>query len=154
KNVNPVDFLVYRYASTMALHGADVYSHNITGPMMFNGPGLPYTYTPFGLIALLPTKLFGWLVAYVSWCTADMLAIAWILDAVVAREVAMGGGYRRPVIVAVAVALTAFSTIGVYEVSFGQINGLLLAACLTDVLRSREGRLARLLPPGSLIGIA
>ncbi len=154
KGVNPVDFLVYRYAARMALHGADVYSHNITGPMMFKGPGLPYTYTPFGLIALLPTVLFSWHAAYLGWCLADMLAIALILDAVVAQEVAIGRGARRAVILAVALALTAFSTIVVYEVSFGQVNGLLLAACLADVLRSREGRLARLLPPGSLVGIA
>jgi hypothetical protein len=52
------------------------------------------------------------------------------------------------------VALTAFSTIVINEVSYGQINGLLLGASLADVLRSRDGRLARLLPPGSLIGIA
>ena len=106
KGVNPVDFLVYRYTSRMALHGAD----NITGPMMFKGPGLPYTYTPFGLIALLPTVLFGWRAAYLGWCLADMLAIALILDAVVAREVAIGRGARRAVILAVALALTAFST--------------------------------------------
>ncbi|HEX9034235.1 MAG TPA: glycosyltransferase family 87 protein, partial [Streptosporangiaceae bacterium] len=73
---------------------------------------------------------------------------------VVAQEVAIGRGARRAVSLAVALALTAFSTIVVYEVSFGQVNGLLLAACLADVLRSREGRLARLVPPGSLIGIA
>jgi alpha-1,2-mannosyltransferase len=154
KGVNPVDFLVYRYASGLALHGVDVYSHNITGPMVFKDSGLPYTYTPFGLIALLPTVLFGWHEAYLGWCLVDVLAIALILDAVVAQEVPIGRGARRPVILAVALTLTAFSTIVVSEVSFGQINGLLLAASLADVLRSREGRLARLLPPGSLVGIA
>ena len=154
KAVNPVDFLVYRYASTMALHGADVYSHNIRGPMMMHGPGLPYTYRPFGLIAVLPTALGGWRAAYLAWCLADVLVIAVILDAVVAKEVAVGNGVRRGVILAVALALTAFSTIVVFEVSFGQINGLLLGASLADVLRSRQGRLARFVPPGSLIGVA
>jgi hypothetical protein len=154
KAVNPVDFLVYRYASTMALHGADVYSHNIIGPMMMKGPGLPYTYTPFGLIALLPTALAGWRTAYLAWCLADVLVIALILDAIVAREVVVGNGARRAVILAVALALTAFSTLVVFEVSFGQINGLLLGASLADVLRPRQGRLARVLPPGSLIGLA
>lgn len=153
RGVSPVDFLVYRDASRMALHGADIYSHNITGPMI-NGAGLPYTYTPFGLLALLPTVLFGWHVAYLLWCVADMLAIALVLDAVVAKEVAIGGGARRAVIVSVALAATALSTIVINEVSFGQVNGLLLAASLADVLRPREGRLARILPPGSLIGIA
>ena len=150
---NPVDFLVYRYASRMALHGTDVYSRNIAGPMIKH-PGLPYTYTPFGLIALLPTGLFGWHTAYLAWCLADMLAMALILDAVVAREVAIGRGNRRAVILAIALALTAFSTILVNEVSAGQINGLLLAASLADVLWSRQGRRARFLPAGSLIGIA
>ena len=154
KSVNPVDFLVYRYASRMALHGADVYSHNIIGPMMMKGPGLPYTYTPFGLIALLPTTLAGWRATYLALCLADVLVIALVLDAVVAKEVPVGNGVRRAVILAVALALTAFSTIVVFEVSFGQINGLLLGASLADVLRSRQGRLARILPPGSLIGVA
>jgi len=154
KAVNPVDFLVYRYASTMALHGGDVYSHNIIGPKMMHGPGLPYTYPPFALIALLPTVLFSWHTAYLAWCLADMLAIALILDAIVAKEVAIGNVGRRAVILAVAIGLTAFSTMAVYEVSFGQVNGLLLGASLADVLRSRDGRLARFLPPGSLIGIA
>ena len=153
KGVSPEDFLVYRSASRMALHGADVYSHNITGPMI-TSPGLPYTYTPFGLIALLPTVLFSWHIAYLAWCLADMLVIALVLDAVVAREVAIGRGARRAVILGVALALTAFSTIVVNEVSYGQVNGLLLGASLADVLWSRRGRLARFLPPGSLIGIA
>lgn len=152
KGVTPVDFLVYRNASTMALHGSDVYSHNITGPMI-KSPGLPYTYTPFGLMALLPTALFDWHTAYLAWCLADMLAIALVLNAVVAREVAIGRGARRAVILAVALALTAFSTIVINEISFGQINGLLLGASLADVLWSREGRLAKFLPEGSLIGI-
>jgi hypothetical protein len=153
KGVSPEDFLVYRSASKMALHGTDVYSHNITGPMI-KSPGLPYTYTPFGLIALLPTVLFSWHAAYLAWCLADMLVIALVLDAIVAREVAIGRGSRRAVILAVALALTAFSTIVINEVSYGQINGLLLGAALADVLRSRDGRLARYLPPGTLIGIA
>ena len=153
KGTNPVDFLVYRYASTMALHGADVYSRNIIGPMI-KSPGLPYTYTPFGLIALLPTTLFGWHTAYLAWCVADMLAIAVVMDAVVAREVALGRGARRAVILAIALALTAFSTILINEVSFGQINGLLMAASIADVLWSRQGRLARFVPAGTLIGIA
>src|SRR5215471_7566560 len=55
----PVDFHIYRYASVWALHGSDVYTGDITGPGIASG-GLPYTYTPFALLALLPTTLASW----------------------------------------------------------------------------------------------
>src|SRR5262249_62329372 len=59
----PVDFHIYRYASVLALHGSDVYRGDIAGPGI-GGHGMPYTYTPFALLALLPTALFCWKAAY------------------------------------------------------------------------------------------
>jgi hypothetical protein len=151
--VNPVDFLVYRYASALALHGANVYAHNLSGPMIAPG-GMPYTYTPFALIALLPTVLGGWRIAYLSWCLAAVLAIAWAENAVVTRVVPVGTGMRRAMVLACALTITAASTMMINEISFGQINSLLLLACLADLFRPRSGRLARLVPPGTLVGIA
>ena len=151
--VNPVDFLIYRYASALALHGTNVYAHNLSGPMIAPG-GLPYTYTPFALIALLPTVLGGWHIAYLSWCLAAMLAIAWAENAVVIRVVPLGPGTRRAAVLACALTMTAASTMMINEISFGQVNSLLLLACLADLFRSRSGRLARLVPPGALVGVA
>ena len=151
--VNPVDFLVYRYAAVMALHGRDVYSGYIAGPRI-GGQGLPYTYTPFALLALLPTALGTWHAAYYGWIVAAALAVAWAENAVVVRLIPLGSGTRRAAVLASALALTAFSTMFVNEVSFGQVNSLLMAACLADRFRPRQGRWARVVPPGVLIGIA
>ena len=42
----------------------------------------------------------------------------------------------------------------VNEITLGQVNSLLMLACLADLFRPRHGRLARLIPPGTLVGVA
>ena len=71
-----VDFHIYRYASLRALHGSDIYAGDIAGPGI-GGHGLPYTYPPFALLALLPTTLGRWSTAYHVWGLAAALAVAW-----------------------------------------------------------------------------
>jgi hypothetical protein len=149
----PVDFHVYRYASVEALHGSDIYAGNITGQGIGWG-GLPYTYTPFALLALLPTALFSWSTAYHVWGLAAVFAVVWAENAVVVRVIPLTSGTRRAAILACALTLTAASTIMVNEISMGQVNSLLMLACLADLFRPRHGRLARLIPPGTLVGIA
>jgi alpha-1,2-mannosyltransferase len=151
--VNPVDFLVYRYGSAMALHGTDIYARNISGPRIALG-GMPYTYSPFALLALLPTVLGSWRVTYRIWCLAALLAVALTENVLVVRLIPLRSGRRRAVVLAAALALTAFSTMMVNEISFGQINSLLMLACLADLFRPRHGRWARLIPPGTLVGVA
>src|SRR5215813_6272556 len=82
----PVDFHIYRYASVWALHGSDVYTGDITGPGIASG-GLPYTYTPFALLALLPTTLASWRTAYHLWGLAAAFAVAWAENAVVVQVI-------------------------------------------------------------------
>ena len=151
--VNPVDFLVYRYASVMALRGTDIYARNIAGPRIGRG-GLPYTYTPFALLALLPTALASRSAAYHVWGLAAALAVAWVENALVVRVIPPGSGTRRAAVLAAALTLTAVSTMMVNEISFGQVNSLLMLACLADLFRPRHGRWARLIPPGTLVGVA
>jgi alpha-1,2-mannosyltransferase len=151
--VNAVDFLVYRYGSAMALHGTDVYARNISGPRIAPG-GMPYTYSPFALLALLPTVLGNWRITYRVWSLAALLAVALIENVLVVRLIPLGSGRRRAVVLAAALTLTAFSTMMVNEISFGQINSLLMLACLADLFRPRHGRWARLIPPGTLVGVA
>jgi hypothetical protein len=148
-----VDFLVYRYASAMALHGTDIYARNISGPRIARG-GMPYTYSPFALLALLPTVLGSWRNTYRVWSLAALLAVAWTENALVVRMIPLGSGKRRAAVLAAALTLTAFSTMMVNEISFGQVNSLLMLACLADLFRPRHGRWARLIPPGTLVGVA
>ena len=148
-----VDFHIFRYASLRALHGSDIYTGDIAGPGIA-GHGLPYTYTPFALLALLPTALGRWSTAYHVWGLAAALAAAWVENAVVVRVLPLGSGTRRAAVLACALALTAASTMMVNEIGMGQVNSLLMLACLADLFRPRHGRLARLIPPGTLVGIA
>jgi hypothetical protein len=149
----PVDFHVYRYASVEALHGSDIYAGNIAGPGI-GSHGLPYTYTPFGLLALLPTALFSWSTAYHLWGLAAVFAAAWAENTVIVRVIPLGSGTRRAAVLACALTLTAASTMMVNEITMGQVNSLLMLACLADLFRPRRGRLARLIPPGMLVGVA
>jgi hypothetical protein len=149
----PVDFHIYRYASVLALHGADVYAGDIVGPGIARN-GLPFTYTPFALLALLPTALASWRTAYHLWGLAAAFAVAVIENAVVVRVISLGSGKRRAAILAFALILTAASTMMLNEISMGQVNSLLMLACLADLFRPRHGRLARLIPPGTLVGVA
>ena len=149
----PVDFRIYRYASARALDGSDVYAGNIAGPGIASN-GLPYTYTPFALLALLPTALASWRTVYHIWGLAAAFAVAWAENAVVVRVIPLGSGNRRAAILACALILTAVSTVMLNEISMGQVNSLLMLACLTDLFRARHGRLARLIPPGTLVGVA
>jgi alpha-1,2-mannosyltransferase len=148
-----VDFHIFRYASLRALHGSDIYTGDIAGPGIA-GHGLPYTYTPFALLALLPTTLGRWSTAYHAWGLAAAFAVAWAENAVVVRVLPLGSGTRRAVVLACALALTAASTMMVNEIGMGQVNSLLMLACLADLFRPRHGRLARLIPPGTLVGVA
>src|SRR5262245_47071569 len=95
----PVDFHIYRYASVLALHGSDVYRGDIAGPGI-GGHGMPYTYTPFALLALLPTALFSWKAAYHIWGLAAAFAVALAENAVVLRVIPLGSGTRRASILA------------------------------------------------------
>jgi len=149
----PVDFHVYRYASVLAMHGSDIYAGNLAGPGL-GGHGLPFTYPPFALLALLPTALAGWSTAYHVWGLAAAFAIAWTENAVAVRMIPLGSGTHRAAILACALTLTAASTMMVNEISMGQVNSLLMLACLADLLRPRHGRLARLIPAGTLVGVA
>src|SRR5215831_1890638 len=149
----PVDFHIYRYASVVALHGSDIYATDIAGPGIA-GHGLPFTYTPFALLALLPTALASWRTAYHVWGLAAAFAVAWVENAVAVRVIPLGSGTRRAAVLACALTLTAASTMMVNEISMGQVNSLLMLACLADLFRPRYGRLARLIPAGTLVGVA
>ena len=64
--VEPVDFLVYRYAAQAFAAGSNIYEGNLSGPLIVD-EGMPFTYTPFAVIFLWPTVLFDWWTAYLLW---------------------------------------------------------------------------------------
>jgi alpha-1,2-mannosyltransferase len=106
------------------------------------------------LLALLPTALARWRTAYHVWGLAAAFAVAWAENAVAVRLIPLGSGTRRAAVLACALTLTGASTMMINEISMGQVNSLLMLACLADLFRPRHGRLARLIPPGTLVGVA
>lgn len=73
--VEPVDFLVYRYAAQAFAAGSNIYEGNLTGPLIVD-EGMPFTYTPpFAVIFLWPTVLFDWWTAIC--CGRDCASRRW-----------------------------------------------------------------------------
>lgn len=146
--VHPVDFLVYRYGAQRLAGGGDLYAQNIVGPLISDG-GLPFTYTPFGGLALWPTTLFGERFAYLLWSVGTLMILAWVVH----RFLPAGLRHRTVIGGAVFVALS-FTQIVTQHLHFGQINLMLLGLCLADLVRSDTSRVGRLLPRGVLVGLA
>ncbi len=146
--VNPVDFLVYRYGAGAARGGANIYDGNLAGPMLPAG-GLPFTYTPFAALALLPTTLLPWKLAFALWGIASLLVLAWTIERFTPLDV-----QRRTTVIGGLLALAALTTMLVAGLGFGQINVLLMGLCLADLYRSDTSLLGRYLPRGVLVGVA
>lgn len=145
--VNPVDFLVYRYAVGDALHGENLYGANVFGPLMPEN-GLPYTYTPFGLLALWPTTLFSSTVAFIVWSALSLLAFIWCMWRMLPRS------RRAPWLLPVLAVAASLTSVVAHHLIFGQINVFLMALVLWDLTRSRHPVVDRFLPRGALVGVA
>ncbi|MGC0365337.1 alpha-1,2-mannosyltransferase [Rhodococcus sp. 27YEA15] len=146
--VEPVDFLVYRYAAEAFAAGSDIYAGNLVGPMIVD-QGMPFTYTPFAAVFLWPTVLFGWWSAYLLWSAVSMVALAWTVARFTPMTVA-----RRPLVMAIIVVAVAITPTISAHISFGQINLILMALVLIDITRRDDSWVGRWVPRGLLIGVA
>ncbi|TDO51383.1 alpha-1,2-mannosyltransferase [Kribbella sp. VKM Ac-2527] len=134
-----IDLRVYRMGGSVLLDRADLYDAQLPGS------GLPFTYPPFAAIAMVPLAAVPWGVALVVWTTISVLSIgaiwrsslpasAWNLLPVDWRE-------RRLVVLA-ALSLASLLLEPVWQtIQFGQINLLLTAMILLDLVRSKDARL-------------
>lgn len=145
--VNPVDFLVYRYAAGEALSGANLYTSNVLGPMMPEG-GLPYTYTPFGLLALWPTTLFSSGSSFLLWSTLSLVTVIWCIWRIIPPH--RQNLWMLPVIAAGA----SVTSVMAHHLAFGQINVFLMALVILDLTRTQAAGRKYFLPRGTLVGIA
>lgn len=146
--VNPVDFLVYRYGAEAALARAPLYDVFLQGPMMPTG-GMPFTYTPFAAFLLGPTTWGDPRAAYLAWSALCMLALAWTLSRFIPRATS----HRTAWLVGAVLAASATSMI-TQHIAFGQVGLLLMALVVADLTRSDASRLGRVLPRGVLVGLA
>lgn len=139
-----VDLEVYREAAHSLVLGRPIYDFLTSAPQY-----LPMTYPPFSALVgvpllFAPFRVVGWTWTFLQlgllWITAGM-AFRPFLD-----RFARTRGLVQGIICAVLIQLQPV----VDGIRFGQVNAILVALCLIDVVRAEEGRW----PRGSLVGIA
>ncbi len=119
------DLFVYQYSGQLVLDGLPLYSSR--DPVM----GLPFTYPPFGALAMVPlAPLPAWLAAAL-WTGASVGALA---GCVVVVRRALGRpapGWLVALLTGAALALEPVWQ----NLAFGQINLVLMLALLVDMVR-------------------
>lgn len=138
-----IDLQAYRAGAAALIHGRDIYSAHLSGS------ALPFTYPPFAAIVFSPLAVLDSDQARVAITSLSVLALlgsVYLLVRHIRPSWTPGRAWTiTGWICAVAVCLEPIRA----TFSFGQINLLLMALVLIDVL----GRQTRL-PRGTLIGLA
>ena len=132
------DLLVYQYGGRAVLDGTSPYARDDPAT------GLPFTYPPFAAVLMVPLALLPAWLAGALWTGGSAGALG--AAVVVVRR---GLGRTSPAWLVVLVGVGALALEPVWQnITFGQINLLLMLAVLVDLLRP-ERRLS-----GVALGIA
>ena len=134
-----VDLSVYRLGASTLLHGGDVYS------VVLPGNKLVFTYTVFAAMLFAPFALVPTVVAQAGVLVVSLVA-SWVILEIVVRARGVDGSLRWSVPLAL-IAVSAHPVIQTLQ--FGQINLVIVAMVLADVLPAHRGRWR-----GVLVGIA
>lgn len=136
-----VDLEVYRAGARALLHGRDLYGVHVGH--------LPFTYPPFAALSFAPVALLGPVGARVAMTAASTLALVVCLGLAVraARPTWTARVRWTAALLASTAALLADPVY--WTLSFGQVNLLLMALVLVDLLADRA-----VLPRGVLVGLA
>ena len=125
-----IDLRVYRMGGSVLLDRQSLYDAQLPGS------GLPFTYPPFAAIAMLPLAAVPWAVALVVWTTISVLCIAAIWRASLPTSAWAYFPERRRILVLVALTAASLLLEPVWQtIQFGQINLLLTAMILLDLVR-------------------
>ena len=143
----PLDLDVYREAGRYALHGRDPYSPGFGDSLRIK---LPFTYPPFAALVFAPLALLPRSALLVGW-TALCIGLFAVIVHVAVRPALLARGWSHPVVLAAAAGILVWSVPVAQTISYGQINLVLVAACLLDcgVTPRASGRRR-----GVLVGIA
>ncbi len=140
--VHSEDLQVYRSGAYSLLHNIGLYGDAFPSR-------LPFTYPPFAAVPLTLLLPLPWAATVWLWAFGTVLLCGWVIgrffDPLLSRL-----GARRTAVQFILVAGFAVSVPMSDHLGFGQINVLLMAACLADVMGFRP----RWLPMGCLIGLA
>jgi alpha-1,2-mannosyltransferase len=131
-----IDLKVYRLGGDALLHGPALYDAKLPGI------GLPFTYPPFAAIAMVPLALAPWALALVVWTTASVLCITLLWRASLPRTFWSFITLRKRTAVLVALTIVSLLLEPVWAtIDFGQINLLLTAMIVLDLVRPNDARL-------------
>jgi alpha-1,2-mannosyltransferase len=133
-----IDLRVYRMGGSVLLDRASLYDAQLPGS------GLPFTYPPFAAIAMVPLAAVPWGVALVVWTTISVLCIAAIWRAALpnsAWNLLPQHLSNKRIAVLAALTLASLLLEPVWQtIQFGQINLLLTAMILLDLIRPQNAR--------------
>ncbi len=132
------DLEVYRYGGRALLDGLSPYAAD--DPVS----GLPFTYPPFAAVVMLPLALLSVQTAATVWTAASVAALVAVL-VVASPEVGLAA--RGWLVVGLVVGALALEPVW-QNLSFGQVNVILMTAVVVDLLRP-ERRCS-----GVLVGLA
>jgi alpha-1,2-mannosyltransferase len=138
-----IDFEVYRVGADALIHGTDIYT--VAEP----GTGLVFTYPVFAAVAFVPFAVLPAAVGRIL-LTALSLAALFLIVHLTVRQVCAGRTGGRSLAWSVPLSVVAVAVHPVWEtLTFAQVNLILTAMVLVDVLSARPGRWR-----GVLVGIA
>ena len=124
----PVDLEVYREAGRYALHHRDPYSPGFGDGLRVK---LPFTYPPFAALVLIPLALVPKTLLLLGW-TALSVGLLIALAILAVRPALLARGWSQPAVLAAAAGVLVWAVPVTQTISFGQINLILVAACLLD----------------------
>lgn len=134
-SVGMIDLDVYRRTGYLLLAGQDFYA----------AEGLPWIYPPFAALLAVPLALVSQSVAQIAWIAVSVL----LLMAMLYRLGLKGWWLSLATTASVWLAEPVRETLG-----FGQVGILLVAAVVLDSMPGPRMLPRRILPEGTLIGIA
>ena len=125
-----IDLRVYRMGGSVLLDRGSLYDAQLAGS------GLPFTYPPFAAIAMLPLAAVPWGVALVLWTTLSVLCIAAIWRNSLPESAWAYFLERKRVLILIGLTAASLLLEPVWQtIQFGQINLLLTAMILLDLVR-------------------
>lgn len=129
--VRQVDLQVYRFAAMRVLDGLDLYSSGLTG----RPDALLFVYSPFAALCFLPLTLLGEPVVQVVWLLSNSAALTYTVHRMLQSlgVTATGGRWH---LTAMLVGLAAWLQPIQLSVQLGQINLIILAVVVADLLSS------------------
>lgn len=137
---NPVDYGVYKGAYGLLVEGLSLYGNDVYGAYVEHG--LPFVYTPFSLILLVPWYYLPEPVGIFTWTTINASLLFWIVKISLLNA--------STVRVFIYSSIFSLFNIIAQHFMFGQINIILCLLCLYDM--TRDG--GKVIPKGSLVGVA